>query len=230
MYGEAIDTPRKETDILNPLTAYARSKVWAEQELKNLSDEGFQVTALRFATACGASPKLRLDLVLNDFVASAILYKTIEVLSDGTPWRPLIHVEDMARAICWALGRKKGGAFAAVNVGSDEWTYQVRELAEIVGHIIPGTTLTINTEGTSSPDKRSYKVDFSLFQQLAPDHQPVTTIGEAIRGLEAQISSLSFNEGVHFRKSTPYMRLNTLEQHIRLGLMDEQLFWKIGSA
>ncbi len=97
IYGFADDSPRKEGDPLNPLTAYARSKVDTEMGLQKLADSSFTVTCLRFATACGMSKRLRLDLVLNDFVANALAKGRIEILSDGTPWRPLIHVKDMAR-------------------------------------------------------------------------------------------------------------------------------------
>lgn len=97
------------------------------------------MTCLRFATACGMSPRLRLDLMLNDFVASALAVKRIDILSDGSPWRPLIHVRDMARAIDWAIGRTPGqGAFVSLNAGSDEWNYQVRELGEAVAAIVGG--------------------------------------------------------------------------------------------
>lgn len=98
MYGLADDTPRKESSPLNPLTAYAKSKSYTEVELQKLADKHFKVTSLRFATACGMSERLRLDLVVNDFVACAVTSKNITILSDGTPWRPLIHVKDMARA------------------------------------------------------------------------------------------------------------------------------------
>jgi len=102
MYGSAEDSARTEDSPLNPLTAYARSKVYTERDLKTLAGDGFTVTCLRFATACGISDRLRLDLVLNDFVAGAVSSKRISILSDGTPWRPLINVNDMARAIDWA--------------------------------------------------------------------------------------------------------------------------------
>src|ERR1700755_777776 len=105
------------------------------------------------ATACGMSDRLRLDLVLNDFVACAITSGEITVLSDGTPWRPLIDVEDMARAIFWAIrrNRQNGGEFLAVNAGRDESNYQVRDLAEAVARHVPGTTVSINTN--APPDK-----------------------------------------------------------------------------
>ena len=112
------------------------------------------MTCLRFATACGISDRLRLDLVLNDFVAGAVAAKQISILSDGTPWRPLINVKDMARAFDWAIGRKisQGGDFLAVNVGREQGNYQVRDLAEAVARIIPGVTVQINENAL--PDKR----------------------------------------------------------------------------
>ena len=105
IYGFAEGGPRRESDAVNPLTAYARSKVATERALTGMNADGMAVTCLRFATACGMSDRLRLDLVLNDFVAGALATGEITVLSDGTPWRPLIDVSDMARAIEWAIGR-----------------------------------------------------------------------------------------------------------------------------
>ena len=165
MYGYTQGGARKETDPTNPLTAYARSKIGTENALKQMDLGGMTVTSLRFATACGMSDRLRLDLVLNDFVACAVTSGEITVLSDGTPWRPLIDVEDMSRAIAWAVQRSAadGGHFLAVNVGRDEWNYQVKDLAAAVAAAVPGTKVSINT--AAPPDKRSYKVDFSLFNR-----------------------------------------------------------------
>ncbi len=132
VYGAARDgRARSEADQLNPLTAYARSKIATEDSLRQLDLNGMVTTSLRFATACGMSDRLRLDLVLNDFVACALSTGEITVLSDGTPWRPLIEVRDMARAIEWALSRRgdEGGSFLALNAGSDSWNYQVKDLA-----------------------------------------------------------------------------------------------------
>ena len=205
IYGAAGDAPRAECDVLNPLTAYARSKVKAERGLQPLAGPDFTVTALRFATACGASPRLRLDLVLNDFVASAVLSGRIEVLSDGSPWRPLIHVEDMARAIEWGLSRD-GDPFVAVNVGSADWTWQIGDLAGDVADVLGDVAVSINT--VAQPDNRSYKVDFSLFRKLAPDHQPQKRFDVAVRELHDQIGAIDLG-GVPFRQS-PYVRLNVL--------------------
>jgi len=163
MYGEADDDAKVETDKLNPLTAYARSKVAAEKELEPLATDDFTITCLRFATACGFSYRLRLDLVLNDFLAGAVTSNEISILSDGTPWRPLINVLDMARAIDWAVARPQdnGGAFLAINTGSNVWNYQVKELAEAVAEVIPGMKVSVNPD--APPDKRSYKVNFDMY-------------------------------------------------------------------
>lgn len=223
MYGYAEGGPRKETDALNPLTAYARSKVATEQALAAMDLGSATVTSLRFSTACGMSDRLRLDLVLNDFVACAIAAKEITVLSDGTPWRPLIHVKDMSRAIEWALTRdpKEAGHYLAVNVGSDEWNYQVRDLANAVAAAVPGTSVSINT--SAPPDKRSYRVDFSLYRQVAPNHQPQVTLQQAISELKEGMESMSFNDP-NFR-SSQFMRLKVLEKHMAEGRLNEDLYW-----
>jgi nucleoside-diphosphate-sugar epimerase len=223
MYGFAEGGPRKEDDALNPLTAYARSKVATEKTLHELATKDFVVTSLRFATACGMSERLRLDLVLNDFVAGAVAAQQITILSDGTPWRPLIHIEDMARAIEWAVGRElsNGGAFLAVNTGSNEWNYQVKDLAYAVAKVIPDVSVSINKN--AQPDKRSYQVDFSLFRKLAPRHQPKVDLVGAIQGLKAGLERMRFADG-NFRNSQ-FMRLKVLTQLREIGALDEQLRW-----
>ncbi|HZZ62628.1 MAG TPA: SDR family oxidoreductase [Roseiarcus sp.] len=223
MYGYAEGGARKETDPTNPLTAYARSKIGTEKALAELDLDGMAVTSLRFATACGMSDRLRLDLVLNDFVACALASGEITVLSDGTPWRPLIDVEDMARAILWAILRRpdNGGRRLAVNAGRDESNYQVRELAEAVARQVPGTKVSINTN--APPDKRSYKVDFALFKKLAPDSIPQVTLDESIKRLREGLTSMGFADK-DFRNS-PYMRLKMLERHIAAGRLGPDLRW-----
>ena len=225
MYGFAEGGPRKETDDLNPLTAYARSKVASEKALAPLAGDGMVITSLRFSTACGMSERLRLDLVLNDFVACALASGEITVLSDGTPWRPLIDVKDMARAVEWALLREPDapqGAFLAVNVGSDVWNYQVKELAEAVAKAVPGTKVSINL--AAPPDKRSYRVDFSLYRSLAPRHQPQVSLEQAIGELKDGLSGMKFEDKT-FRTSQ-FMRLKVLERHIDEGRLGDDLRWK----
>ncbi|MCX7632621.1 MAG: NAD-dependent epimerase/dehydratase family protein [Turneriella sp.] len=224
MYGYAEGGARSESDALNPLTAYAKSKVQAEEGLKKLATPDFTITCLRFATACGFSPRLRLDLVLNDFVACALVNKKIEILSDGTPWRPLIHVRDMARAIEWASLRSAqyGGEFLAVNTGSNAWNYQVKELAEAVRAEIPGVEISINPN--AAPDKRSYKVSFDLFAKLAPEHVPKITLPEAVRELRDGLTRAGFATA-NFRESQ-FIRLKVLSSHKEAGRLDADLFWK----
>lgn len=223
VYGIADGPPRKETDQLNPITAYAKSKIGAEEELAAI-DSDMTVTCLRFATACGMSDRLRLDLVLNDFVACAISKGLISVLSDGSPWRPLIDVADMARAIDWAIDRpaSTGGRYLAVNAGSDDCNYQVKDLANAVAKALPGTKVSINT---SAPvDSRSYKVDFGLYRSLAPEHQPIVSLEQSIQNLIHGLKKINFNDS-EFR-SSDLMRLKVLQDHIDDGRLNESLEWK----
>ena len=223
IYGLAEEGLRTEESETGPLTAYARSKLLAEEGLAELADDGFAVTSLRFATACGMSDRLRLDLVLNDFVAGAYAFREITLLSDGTPWRPLIHVRDMARAIDWALDRpaSHAGAFLALNTGSDEWNYQIRELADAVAEIVPGVTVSVRED--AAPDSRSYRVGFGRFRELAPDHQPQVGLQEAIEDLSAGLARMGFDDP-NFRDS-PLVRLRVLDDLRRAGLVTETLEW-----
>lgn len=224
MYGFAEGAARQETDALNPLTAYARSKVATERALAAMDPKDAVITSLRFSTACGMSPRVRLDLVLNDFVASAVVARSITVLSDGTPWRPLIDVRDMARAVEWALIRvpAESGNYVAVNVGSDEWNYQVKELAEAVAAAVPGTDVSINVNAPT--DKRSYKVDFTMYRRIAPDHQPQVTLSQSIAALREGLENMAFADP-NFRNSD-FMRLKMLEKHRAEDRLDADLRWR----
>lgn len=228
VYGAAEGPARREEDALNPLTAYARSKIGTEQGLRQLQGNAMQVTCLRFATACGMSPRLRLDLVLNDFVAGALASGEISVLSDGSPWRPLIDVADMARAIEWALARgdDQGGSFLAVNAGSDGWNHQVRDLAQAVAQEIAGTAVSINA--AAPPDKRSYRVDFSLFRRLAPAHQPRMDLAGTVQRLRDGLRGIGFQDTA-FRNSR-LVRLHSLDRLREAGLLDEALRWRAAAA
>lgn len=222
VYGVADGAPRCETDPVAPMTAYAKSKIGSEQALAELEGD-MVITCLRFATACGMSDRLRLDLVLNDFVACALSEGRITVLSDGSPWRPLIDVADMGRAIDWAVERPadNGGRFLVINAGSDERNHQVRDLAAAVAEAVPGTSVSINTDAPA--DSRSYKVDFSLFARLAPDHQPLMTLSSSIDRLIEGLKRMKFSDS-DFR-SSPLMRLHVLQGHIADQRLSEKLAW-----
>jgi nucleoside-diphosphate-sugar epimerase len=223
VYGFAEGLPRKEQDAVQPLTAYARSKVETERALMALADDAFVVTCLRFPTACGMSDRLRLDLVLNDFVASAIASGKIEILSDGTPWRPLIDTNDMALAMEWALQRdpRQSANGLAINVGRQECNYQVRDLAEAVAREISGLRISINPD--AAPDKRSYQVDFGLYAKLAPNHLPRYKLSDSIVSLADGLKRMQF-ANADFRQSH-YMRLRVLDDLKSRQLLNEQLEW-----
>ena len=221
VYGFAEEAPRDENSPVNPLTAYAKSKVFAERELEPLADKNFIITCLRFATACGMSDRLRLDLVLNDFVAGSLASGEITILSDGSPWRPLINVRDMARAILWASNRNAldGGEFLIVNTGSNEWNYRVRELALAIQKILPEIKVSINKD--AQPDKRSYKVNFDLFKKLAPDHQPLHNLENSILDLINGLKSIDFSDK-NFRQSR-LIRLFVVNELLDKNILDNNL-------
>ncbi|MDI5934695.1 NAD-dependent epimerase/dehydratase family protein [Halomonas kalidii] len=223
VYGIASEAPRSECDALAPITVYAKSKIGTEEALAAIEGD-MVITSLRFATACGMSDRLRLDLVLNDFVACALSQRHITVLSDGSPWRPLIDVTDMARAIDWALQRKaeNGGRILSINTGSNECNYRVRDLATAVAAAIPGTRVSINA-GTPV-DSRSYRVDFDLFARLAPAHQPKVALSQSVDGLINGLKRLGFSDS-QFRTS-PLVRLHVLQSHVEEGRLSESLRWQ----
>lgn len=222
IYGAATGKAKTEDSNVNPLTAYARSKVYAERDLRPLADQNFSITCLRFGTACGMSSRLRLDLVLNDFVACALSSGKISILSDGTPWRPLINVKDMALAIDWAIGRRSSlGAFLAINTGSEKWNYQVRDLAEAVASVIPNAQVSINAEVVA--DKRSYMVNFGLYRILAPHHQPQCDLLTTIQDLKDGLDDMYFHD-TDFRNSR-WIRLNVLTALQSKEQLSHDLHW-----
>jgi nucleoside-diphosphate-sugar epimerase len=225
VYGFAEGDARSEIAPLNPLTAYAQSKISAERAIGQAADPSFTVTSLRFPTACGMSPRLRLDLVLNDFVASAFLRGRIDLLSDGTPWRPLIDVRDMARAIEWAINRdpRKGGENLAINVGRTAWNYQIRDLAEAVKSVQPSADICVAPG--AKPDERSYRVDFSLYEGLAPDHLPKVPLKESILNLFDGLEKHRSISGELIPENC--IRLKGLARLQQCGLINERLEWQL---
>ena len=223
VYGAAGLEAKTEESEVNPQTAYAISKIDCEIALKDLADNSFSVTALRFATACGFSPRLRLDLVLNDFVVSGYLKQKIEILSDGTPLRPLIHVKDMALAIDWASNRNpiNGDEYLVLNTGSDDWNYQVKDLAFRVKDLIGNIDVSINPNAAF--DNRSYRVDFGLFKSLAPEYTPRVSLDQAILELYSGVQKMKFQNS-DFRNSH-FIRLKTLNTLIEGNYLNNQLKW-----
>ena len=170
-YGAAGDAVLDERGALRPLTAYAASKVLVERDVATLADDRFSPTFLRNATAYGVSPRLRFDLVLNNLVAWAYATGRVHVKSDGTPWRPIVHVTDIVRAVLAVLEADRALVHAeAFNVGRTEENYRVRDLAEIVRDTVPGSRIDYAPAG--GPDPRSYRVDFGKIRRTLPGFVP----------------------------------------------------------
>ena len=170
-YGQAGDDFVDETAELRPITAYAISKVRVEHDVAALADARFSPTFLRNATAYGVSPRLRFDLVLNNLTAWAYAKGRVHIKSDGTPWRPIVHIEDISRAFMAVLAAPGEVVHNhALNVGQTEENYRVRELAEIVQAVVPGSRVEYAEGG--GPDPRCYRVDFGKIKRLLPEFKP----------------------------------------------------------
>ncbi len=221
MYGYKNDL-KNEKSKLFPLTPYAKSKIFAEQKLKKLSTKKFKIFSLRFGTACGVSSRFRLDLVLNDFVTNAIINKKIEILSRGDSWRPLIDVKDMCRAIDWSVTKEFKQNFVAVNVGHLNCNYQIRDLAYAIKRKMPNINIFINSN--NPPDKRSYKVDFTLFNKLGRGFLPQMKLEDSINEMISFIKKSKF-KNKNFRNSN-FIRLNFLKKQLDKKKIDRNLFLK----
>jgi nucleoside-diphosphate-sugar epimerase len=221
-YGKAGDDFVDETAELRPITAYAISKVRVERDVAVLADDRFTPTFLRNATAYGVSPRLRFDLVLNNLTAWAYARGRVHIKSDGTPWRPIVHIEDIARAFMAVLAAPREVVHnQALNVGQTEENYRVRELADIVRDVVPGAQVDYAQDG--GPDPRCYRVDFSKIHRLLPDFKPRWTARRGATELyEAyQLGGLVIDdcEGPRFK------RIDHLKHLLATRQVDATLRW-----
>jgi len=222
MYGAAGSQMLDESASFMPVTRYAESKVFVERELTSLADSSFSPVFLRNTTAYGVSPFMRFDVVLNNLVAWAYTTGRVLIQSDGTPWRPLVHVEDICRAFIAVLEAPREAIHnQAFNVGITEENYQVRDLAAVVQEIVPGCKIEYSANG--GPDPRSYRVDFSKIKNTLPRFQPEWNIRRGAQEVyaacrEIQLSLEEF-EGPHYKRITHIRKL------LADGQLDSQLRW-----
>ena len=226
VYGVANQKERAtEESPLRPFSAYAVSKVRVERDLAKLADDRFSPVFMRNATAYGWSPRFRADLVLNNLACWAHTSGEIRILSDGTPWRPVVHVQDISNAFAAVLAAPREAIHnQAFNVGVDEENYQVRDLAAIVQEAFPGCQVTIAKDG--SPDPRSYRVDFAKIRRRVPDFTPAWN---ARRGAEELRSAFEAVALIQEEFTGPkYVRFARLKLLLGAGQLDGELRWKTG--
>jgi len=223
LYGASEHEMAVETSPVQPLSAYAISKVKTEEGLERLADTGFSPVFLRNSTAYGASPRMRLDLVLNNLAAWAFTTGKVQIMSDGTPWRPLVHIEDIARAFGAVLEAPRDVVHnQAFNVGADTENYQVRDVAEFVRQAVPGSV--IRYSGQNSPDPRNYRVSFAKIRTQVPGFQPVWNAEKGV----AQVLAAYQHAGLKPEdlESRNYIRLKQLRYLLDSNELDEALRWK----
>ena len=221
LYGAASpDDILSEEAAFNPVTPYGRSKVLAECDIAALADERFSPVFLRNATAYGVSPRLRTDIVVNDLVGHALTGGTVLIKSDGTPWRPLIHVEDIARAFISVLHAPRDAIHGqAFNVGQTSENYQVRDIAEIVAEAVPDSEV-LYAEGAGH-DTRSYRVDFSKIGQHVPTFEPAWTVPDGV----LQLAEAYTREGLTAEQFSGswYTRIGTIKRLQAAGVLGADL-------
>jgi nucleoside-diphosphate-sugar epimerase len=222
VYGAGSGEYKDEHSETNPQTAYARCKTLVERDVSAMATDDFSPTFLRNATAYGPSPHMRFDLVLNNLAGLAWTSKEIKMTSDGTPWRPLVHVRDIAHAIACTLAAPRDLVHNEIfNVGSTSENYQVREIAEIVAQAFPSCRLSF---GQSDGDNRSYRVSFEKIYSRLPGFNCRHDAAMGARELLAVFQSIEMTrEMFNFR---PYTRLKQLQYLLETGQIDNQLYWR----
>jgi nucleoside-diphosphate-sugar epimerase len=223
LYGAAGANAVKEIADFAPVTPYGESKALTEGDLSRLADSDFSPTYLRNATAYGMSARLRGDLVVNNLVSSALTTGQVLIKSDGTPWRPLVHIGDISRAFLVMLDAPRDVIHnEAFNVGRSEENYQIRDIADIVAEIVPDCSVTYAPGG--EPDKRSYQVDFSKMAETFPDWAPEWTLR---RGVEELYQAYRANGlTADWFEGPTFLRIKRIRELLEGGRLDADLRWQ----
>jgi len=219
-YGLSGEAMIDETGALNPVTAYGQSKVWSERDIAPMGDNNFCPVFMRPATAYGLSPRMRFDIVLNNLTAWAVTTGLVFLKSDGTPWRPIVHIEDISRAFIAALHAPRDTVFnQAFNVGQTAHNYQIRDIATIVAEVVPNARVEIAPEG--GPDKRSYRVSFEKIARTLPEFKPQW---DARRGVEQVYAAFrSSNLTLEEFEGPRYQRIAHIKKLIAEDRLDKEL-------
>ncbi|MGI8891210.1 MAG: NAD-dependent epimerase/dehydratase family protein [Chthoniobacterales bacterium] len=222
VYGVAVDGYMTEESALNPQTAYAICKTLVERDLRPMADDSFSPTFMRNATAYGASPRMRFDIVLNNLAGLAWTTNEIKMVSDGTPWRPLVHALDIGQAIACALKAPREAVHnQTFNVGETSHNYTVKEVAEVVAEVFPGCKLSF---GQQSSDNRSYRVSFDKIKSSLPGFQCNWDARRGAQQLHDVFEQIDMTPEIF--NGRDFTRLKQLEYLIRTRQIDQDFFWR----
>lgn len=221
-YGAASDEMLTEDAEFNPVTPYGHSKVFVEREVAQLASDDFSPTFLRNATAYGVSPRLRFDIVLNNLVAWACTTGLVYIKSDGSPWRPIVHIEDISRAFIAVLNAPREVIHnQAFNVGINAENYRIRDLADIVQETVPGCRVEYAKDG--EPDKRTYRVNFDKIAHTLPEFKPQWN---ARRGAQELFDAyVKYGVKLEEFEGPKYKRIDHIKQLLNVGVLDSNLRW-----
>jgi nucleoside-diphosphate-sugar epimerase len=221
VYGASGDRASREEDPVEPLTSYAQCKVLVERDVSLLADDSFSPTFLRNATAFGASPRQRFDLVVNDLAAGAFLNREIRMASDGTPWRPFVHVLDIAQAAACVLEAPREAMHAEIfNVGANDQNYQVRQIAEVISALVPGCTMVFGQPGA---DQRNYRADFTKIHEALPSFQCEWDVERGVKELLGWFDRIGLDEEQY--RFRGYTRIRQIRHLLGSGQIDDDFFW-----
>lgn len=222
IYGIAKDGMVDENSEVFPQTAYAKCKLLVENDLRKLADDKFCPVYMRNATVFGASPRMRFDLVVNNLSGVAFTTGEIKMTSDGSPWRPLVHIMDVCKAFAAVLEAPKSKVYNQIfNVGSSNGNYQVKDIAKIIGQVFPGCIVSF---GSSDGDTRSYRVSFDKIKKTFPNLRINKTVKEGARELRSVFKNIQMTEEVFHSRA--YTRLKELDHLRKTRQLDKEFFWR----